>query len=55
VLVVQGEADRVIPSSHGWWLSANLPNATVWLRPGDGHVSVLDAVPDALDWLLDRP
>jgi pimeloyl-ACP methyl ester carboxylesterase len=54
VLVVQGESDRVIPSAHGWWLSANLPNATLWLRPGDGHVSVLDAVPDALDWLLDR-
>ncbi len=53
VLVVQGEADRVIPSSHGWWLSANLADATLWLRPGDGHVSVLDAVPDALDWLLE--
>jgi pimeloyl-ACP methyl ester carboxylesterase len=55
VLVIQGEADRVIPSAHGWWLSANLPNPTLWLRPGDGHVSVLDAVPDALDWLLERP
>jgi pimeloyl-ACP methyl ester carboxylesterase len=55
VLVVQGEQDRVIPPAHGWWLVANLPDAKLWLRPGDGHVSVLDAVPDALDWLLDRP
>lgn len=51
--MVQGDADRVIPPRHGRWLSTNVAHATLWLRPGDGHVSVLDAVPDALDWLLD--
>ena len=27
--------------------------AELWLRPRDGHVSVLGAVPVAMDWLLD--
>ena len=52
VLVVQGGDDRVIPPSHGEWLARRIPGAELWLRPADGHISVLDAVPDALDWLL---
>ena len=54
VLVVQGGEDRVIPPSHGEWLARRIPGAELWLRPADGHISVLDAVPDALDWLLAR-
>ncbi|GAB3395953.1 alpha/beta hydrolase [Humibacter soli] len=53
VLVVQGGLDRVIPRSHGEWLAANLPAAQLWLRPADGHVAVLEALPVALDWLRD--
>jgi hypothetical protein len=26
----------------------------LWMRLDDGHVSVLDVVPDAMDWLLGR-
>ena len=33
----------------GW--RATLPHPELWLRPRDGHVSVLDAVPVAMDWL----
>ena len=54
VLVVQGGADRVIPPEHGEWLARRIPGAELSLRPGDGHISVLDAVPDGLDWLLDH-
>ena len=32
-----------------------LPNAELWLRPRAGHVSILDAVPTALDWLHNWP
>ncbi len=53
VLVVQGGRDRVVPPSHGRWLADRLPAAQLWLRPSDGHVSVLRAYPVALDWLLD--
>lgn len=54
VLVVQGGDDRVIPPAHGEWLARRIPGAELSLRFPDGHISVLDAVPDALDWLLDH-
>jgi len=54
VLVVQGEGDRVVPRTHASWLLAHLPDATLWMRLDDGHVSVLGVVPDAMDWLLAR-
>ncbi len=52
VLVVQGELDRVVPRRHASWMLSRLPNATLWMRLDDGHVSVLGVVPDAMDWLL---
>ncbi|WP_326559937.1 alpha/beta fold hydrolase [Micromonospora sp. NBC_01796] len=50
-LFVQGGQDRVIPPSHADWLVRNCPSSELWLRPRDGHVSVLDAAPVAMDWL----
>jgi len=55
VLVVQGRRDRVVPPSHGDWLSRRLPRAELWLRPDDGHISVLEACPAVMDWLSARP
>ena len=52
VLVVHGDADRVVPPAHGRWLADRMASAELWLRPGDGHVSVLAVATDALDWLL---
>jgi pimeloyl-ACP methyl ester carboxylesterase len=54
VLLVQGGEDRVIPAAHGHWLLGHIPTAQLWLRPRDGHVSVLRAVPVAMDWLIDQ-
>jgi pimeloyl-ACP methyl ester carboxylesterase len=54
VLLVHGGEDRVIPVSHSQWLVWRLPAAELWLRPGDGHISVLHAVSVALDWLRDQ-
>jgi len=54
VLLVHGGLDRVVPSSHSAWLLEHLPDAELWTRPRDGHVSVLAAVPVALDWVLGR-
>jgi pimeloyl-ACP methyl ester carboxylesterase len=51
VLIVQGGEDRVVPPSHAHWLLGRCPRAELWLRPRDGHVSVLDATPVAMDWL----
>jgi pimeloyl-ACP methyl ester carboxylesterase len=51
-LVVQGGDDRVVPGAHGEWIARELPLGELWLRPRDGHIAVLDAIPVALDWLL---
>jgi pimeloyl-ACP methyl ester carboxylesterase len=51
VLLVQGGEDRVIPPAHAFWLLDRLPNAELWLRPRDGHISILAACPLAMDWL----
>ena len=50
-LLVHGGRDRVVPSSHSVWLARRVPSAGLWLRPSDGHVSVLHAAEAALEWL----
>jgi pimeloyl-ACP methyl ester carboxylesterase len=52
VLVVHGGADRVVPPAHADAIVHACPTAELWLRPRDGHISVLDACPVAMDWLL---
>jgi pimeloyl-ACP methyl ester carboxylesterase len=54
VLLVQGGLDRVIPPSHADWLVRNSSTSELWLRPRDGHISVLNACSIAADWLLER-
>lgn len=53
VLLVHGGRDRVVPPSHSRRLLELLPDAHLWERPRDGHVSVLHAIPVAFDWLVD--
>lgn len=51
VLLVQGGEDRVVPPSHADALMRAIPTSELWLRPRDGHLSVLDACPVGMDWL----
>jgi len=51
VLVVHGGEDRVVPLAHAEWLVRRCPMPELRLRPRDGHVSVLNACPVAMDWL----
>ena len=53
-LVLHGGEDRMVPSAHGEWLARNIPSAELWLRPEDGHVSVLSSAGAALTWLRQR-
>ena len=53
VLVLHGGQDRIVPASHGEWLARHCPAAELWLRPDDGHISVLDSAADALRRLLE--
>ena len=52
VLVVHGGEDRMVPPAHADALVRDCPGAELWLRPRDGHVSVLGAIPAALEWIL---
>ncbi|GAA5117081.1 alpha/beta fold hydrolase [Pseudonocardia adelaidensis] len=52
VLLVQGEQDLVAPRSHAERIAHLLGQAEIWFRPDDGHISVLDACPQAMDWIL---
>lgn len=51
-ILAQGSDDRVIPRQHGEWLARHVPGAELWLRDGAGHVSIMDAIPEAIDRLL---
>lgn len=51
VLVVQGGKDRIIPAAHADQLVRECRCPELWLRAQDGHISVLAAVPPAMDWL----
>ena len=55
VLLVHGALDRLVPSTHAAWLAQRCRTADLWLRPDDGHVSILDSTSVmALDWLRVR-
>ena len=54
VLFLHGGQDRIAPSSHGMWLAHHVRSAELWLRPDDGHISVLSSAAAALDWLQER-
>ncbi len=49
--LVHGGQDRVVPPGHSEWLLRHCPDAELWLRPGESHISILDAAPLAMDWL----
>ena len=53
-LLLHGEKDGVIPSSHAEWLAGNCPRTELRLLPDEGHLSVLTAGESALDWLRDQ-
>lgn len=42
VTIWQGGKDNIIPVAHAEWLAENVPGARLELRPGEGHVSLLD-------------
>lgn len=54
VLILHGGHDRIAPSAHAEWLAGQIRSAELWLRPDDGHVSVLSSAPAAMEWLLER-
>ena len=54
VLFLHGGQDRVIPVSHGEWLARRCRSAELWIRPDDGHISVLSSAFEAMAWLREH-
>jgi pimeloyl-ACP methyl ester carboxylesterase len=54
ILFLHGGQDRMVPSSHGEWLARHTRSAELWLRPDDGHISVLHSAAAALGWLREH-
>jgi pimeloyl-ACP methyl ester carboxylesterase len=40
VSIWQGDKDRMVPHSHGEWLTAHIPGSRLHRRPGEGHLSL---------------
>jgi pimeloyl-ACP methyl ester carboxylesterase len=53
VLVVHGDADRVVPSSNGELLARRIPGAELAVLTGRGHVVQLES-PDELNRLVEQ-
>jgi pimeloyl-ACP methyl ester carboxylesterase len=54
VLLVHGGQDRVVPPTHADWLVHHIRPSELWYRPDDGHISILEECPAAMDWLTAR-
>jgi pimeloyl-ACP methyl ester carboxylesterase len=51
IMLLHGELDTTIPATHAHWLAAHCPTAQLRTAPQEGHISVLDDAPHALNWL----
>jgi pimeloyl-ACP methyl ester carboxylesterase len=52
VAIWQGDQDRMVPSTHGAWLAANIPLARARFRSGEGHLSLINRLGEILDDLM---
>ena len=53
-LFLHGGEDRIGPAAHAEWLSRHVRGSELWLRPDDGHISVLNSAAESLGWLREH-
>lgn len=54
VLLLQGVEDLMVPPGHGRWLAARIPGVAAEISGTDGHLTLLDRVPEVHAWLHER-
>jgi pimeloyl-ACP methyl ester carboxylesterase len=54
VLLLHGDHDRFVPPSHGRWLAERIPGVEARLSDAEGHLTLMNCIPDVHAWLLDR-
>ncbi len=54
VLLWHGEPDQFVPFAHGRWLAERIPGVETQFFPDEGHLSLLERVPEAHAWLAER-
>lgn len=52
VLLWYGDDDAMAPPDHGRWLRDHLPDATLTLRPGEGHLGLFEHADEVLTALV---
>lgn len=52
VQVWHGRHDQFVPFQHGAWLAAHIPGAEPHLEDAEGHLSLLNRVPEIHRWLV---
>lgn len=53
-LLLHGGEDRVAPVAHAQWVNRRCAAAELWVRPDDGHISIMRSAGDGLRWLLEH-
>jgi pimeloyl-ACP methyl ester carboxylesterase len=54
VVLWHGEHDLFVPIAHGEWLAERIPNVDAHLSDKDGHLTLLQRVPEVHAWLLEH-
>ena len=52
VLFLHGDHDRCVPMSHGEWLTRRIRRSEFRVCAGEGHLSIFNHSPVAVEWLL---
>ncbi|MFN2590267.1 MAG: alpha/beta fold hydrolase [Actinomycetota bacterium] len=54
VKVWHGDADAIVPLSHGEWMASLIPGAELVITPGGGHFAGYIVAMDVLDWIVEK-
>jgi len=53
-LLLHGGEDRIAPVAHAQWVNRRCAAAELWVRPDDGHISIMRSAGDGLRWLVEH-